>query len=198
MKQKYLIILLTVFFFLAITGSSYATDDIIAEDYPVVREMEIRVYSRDFAEEDIYKRIERLETTLFGDVSQKSLSDRVDSLKAAVLGMSNNESNDLNSSSEDEESLKNLLAQMESQLMNQVYSDDPVEARVSRLENYIFNQSSESYPMSERIERIAAVVKAKPSGELNKDMAQLRNYQTAEQGVTLLALILMIVAGLAF
>ena len=171
------------------------------ENYPVVNEIETKVLGKNFSAEDIYIRLDRLETSLFGRVSQKSLSDRVDDLSKAVLESNNNpEESDSESleSSSNEESLKNLLGQLENKLMDQVYPNDSVETRVSRLENFIFNQSSTDYPMKERIERLATVVNAQPSNEINNDIAQLGNNQIAGQELGLAALILMIVAGLVF
>jgi len=199
MKSGLFIFLFCIVILITAIGMAKAENDVGCEDYPVVREMEIRVLGRDFSQEDIYIRLDRLEKAVFGAVSQQSLSDRVDVLKSAVLGAAQSaDSDDLSYASRDNESLKALLAQLESNLFKEVYADDDIENRIARLEKSIFDEVSDDYSEQERIDRIAAVIKAKPTAEINKDMAQLSNYQRAGQGLTLLAIILMIVAGLAF
>lgn len=167
------------------------------DDYPIIKDMEIRVLGRYYSDEDIYDRLNKLETTLYGKNSAKPLSDRVDDLKSTVFGNIPSDNND-NTALSTEVSLNNLLNELENELFKVTYPNETVEERVSRLEKSIFDSSSESYPVNERLERISAVVKAKPSGELNKDMAQLRTYQSSAKGLTLLAIILMIIAGAAF
>ena len=186
----------------------------ISEDYPTVDKIELRVLGSSYQQEDIYKRLGRLETKLFGTVSKKSLSDRVDDLSKATIGATNNSveeddkssspsvSSENNSSSENdssssgEESLNNLLNQMEKKLLNQVYPNDTTETRVARLEQYLFKNSSDDYAMDERIKRLATVIKAQPSNEIYKDAGLLNNGQLASTGLSLATIILMIVAGL--
>ena len=50
--------------------------------------------------------------------------------------------------------------------------------------------------MDERIERLATVIKARPSNEIYKDANLLKNSQLASTGLSLATIILMIVAGL--
>lgn len=193
-------------------------------EYPVVDMMESKVLGSKYPKEDIYKRLDKLETAVYGRISQKSLSDRVDDLSKSVLGDNdfNEEDNNVSSSNDDKYSshdsysssekvysddseddsgsgnLNNLLFDLEKKLLNQTYPNESTEERVSRLESFIFNKSSDEYPMDERIDRISSVVKATPSNEIYKDLAQLKNSQMLGQGLSLVALILMIVAGIAF
>ena len=210
MNTRYLFILLCIpiLFLFSIKAAEAIKSPLIhvqnkieaLEDYPVVNEMETKILGKSYPNEDISDRLGRLESTLFGTVSEKTLSDRVDDLTRKITGTNNNiEDDDYQSyaPSSNDESLNNFLNQLEKQLMNQVYPNDTTETRVSRLEKFIFNQSSEDYPMNERLERLSTVVKAQPSNEIYKDMAQLNNSQKIGQGVSLIALILMIIAGLA-
>jgi len=186
----------------------------ISEDYPVVDEIELRILGNSYRKEDIYNRLGRLETKVFGSVSNKNLSDRVDALSRAVIGANNNTEEDDNysyhstpessysesysesSPSSGDASLNNLLNQLEKQLLNQVYPNDTTETRVSRLERFIFNASSDNYSMNERVERLATVIKAQPTNEIYQDVGILNNSQLAGKGLSLAAIILMIVAGL--
>ena len=201
-KFRFFLIIICLFAVITAIKCVNAQDIASGEDYPVIREMEIRILGRDYVNEDIYKRLDRLENSLFGVVSDKTLSDRVDALKLAIFGVPavNQDSldSDYSSSADSEENLKSLLSRLEKELMNRDYPDDNIEDRVSRLENSLFSGSADERPMPERIDRIASVINSKPAVELNRDLAQLKKYQAAEQGLTLLAIILMIVAGAFF
>ncbi|HBG49044.1 MAG TPA: hypothetical protein DDW90_05995 [Cyanobacteria bacterium UBA9971] len=189
----------------------------ISEDYPIVDQIETKVLGQSYQKEDIYKRLGRIEIRVFGSVSQKTLSDRVDDLSKIIIGSNNNSDEDYNysapafsssfssdndsysesySSPSDDESLNNLLNQMEKKLLNQVFPNDTRETRVARLERYLFNNSSDEYSMNERLERLATVIKAQPSNEIVQDMNLLNNNKLAGNGIGLATIILMIVAGL--
>lgn len=190
----------------------------ISEVYPVVDEIESRVFGQKYLKEDIYKRLDRLDAKVFGSVSQKTLSDRVENLSTAVMGTNNNSDEDdsstrtssssgsfssdsenyseNSSSTSEDESLNNLLNQLEKKLLNQVYPNDETETRVARLERFLFNDSSSGYSMNERMERIATVVKAQPTNEIYQDAGLLNSNKLANNGLGLATIILMIVAGL--
>lgn len=53
--------------------------------YPVVDKIEQKVFKKDYAGEDIYKRLSRLEKQVYKKESSAPLSERVDSLRASVL-----------------------------------------------------------------------------------------------------------------
>lgn len=53
--------------------------------YPVVDKIEQKVFKKSFTNEDIYKRLSRLEKQVYKKESSSSLSERVDSLRASVL-----------------------------------------------------------------------------------------------------------------
>ena len=189
----------------------------VTEEYPVINMMEQKIFGSSFSGQDIYERLNRLELRLFGAVSQKSLSDRMDLLSASVFGQDNPRYESSSASSSPDSSggysaypqeyqgynassvndyLNDLLMKLEEQLLNQTYRYDSPESRVARLETKLFNQTSPGYPINERISRIAAVANAQPSNDLYKDMAQLNNMQNIGQGVGLAAIILMIIASL--
>jgi len=170
------------------------------EDYPLVGAMEKKVFGKTSVQEDIYSRLNKLETAVSGSVSQKSLSDRVEDLNKIILGIKNYRSDssddEENYSYSNEDSLRNLLDELERQLINSNFSGDSTQTRVSRLENYIFNQSSDDFPMQERIDRLASVIKSRPSSEVYKEMTELGKYQNISQGLSILAIIIMIIAGI--
>ncbi|MBX2861568.1 MAG: hypothetical protein KTR14_10060 [Vampirovibrio sp.] len=64
-------------------GYSYQNTD--ATEYPAVTRIERKVFSRDFVNDNIYRRLSRLEKRVFGtEAPQKALADRVDTLSAKL------------------------------------------------------------------------------------------------------------------
>lgn len=59
-------------------------------DYPIVTEMEKRVFSKSFETEEISRRLARLEKETFKTPQNGALADRVDHLRTVVLGDDNN------------------------------------------------------------------------------------------------------------
>ncbi|HEY9686590.1 MAG TPA: hypothetical protein V6C52_06405 [Coleofasciculaceae cyanobacterium] len=59
-------------------------------DYPTVSRMEEKVLGRNYVQEDITRRLERLEKQVFKTVQNGPLADRVDNLKLMVLGDTGN------------------------------------------------------------------------------------------------------------
>jgi hypothetical protein len=212
--KKFFLLIIMIFFInpaFATTNNNCNSHEVpvqnFTEDYPVVTQMESKLFGQSYAKEDIYNRLNRLETHLFGKTSQGDLSDRVDKLSESVLKDNDNsqdktytaENNDDDESlgpSDEDGSFNELLTDLEQKLLNQTFIGDTQESRIARLERTVFNSSSDGYSKKERIDRIAAVVKAQPSGDLFKDTAQLQKFQTAGQGVALITLILMIIAGI--
>ena len=68
-----------------------AAADFTPEDsnvtYPVIDMMEQEKFKKTYQGENVYKRVERLEKTVFGKSFEGDLSDRTDKLKAAVLAV---------------------------------------------------------------------------------------------------------------
>lgn len=227
MKTGYLFIILCIAVYFITAGSSaeaysggyYSDTPIVSanncegttEQYPVIGMMELKVLGNAYPTQDIYQRLNRLELAIFGTVSQKCLSDRMDLLSNAVFGENNNPryedsypsyntaksySGTGYGSSSGNDSLSTLLFQIEQEMFNRTYPNETTEQRISRLETYIFNETSSNYPTEERLQRIASVVKAQSSDDLYKDTAQLNKMQNIGQGVSIVAIILMIIAGL--
>jgi len=62
---------------------SYQQDN-VAIDYPAVDELEKKILGKIYPEQDIYIRLNRLETSVFGGVTTASLSERVEKLRDVV------------------------------------------------------------------------------------------------------------------
>ncbi|OGI25906.1 MAG: hypothetical protein A2287_06720 [Candidatus Melainabacteria bacterium RIFOXYA12_FULL_32_12] len=176
--------------------------------YPMVDEIEKQVLNKTFQQEDIYKRLDRLELVIFNQNFNDPLNNRVERLKTTVIGSQNNsissnnhnQANSLDNSTMpiDSESINVVLSQLEKQTFNTVYQNEPVETRIDRLENHVFNQTSPEDDTNSRVERLATVIAAQPANELYKDMSQLRQYQSVGTGLTAAALIMMLIKGFFF
>ena len=82
-----------------------------ATDYPSVTLMEMKVFNQQFTQENIYSRLNRLESKIFGTISSdSSLSDRVSKLQKA-LNINNNVNHD-----DDDDSSYNNNSSIDSQL----------------------------------------------------------------------------------
>ena len=144
-------------------------------DYPIVDELERRVLSQTFPQDDLTVRVPRLESRVFGQPQPGDWSNRVDVLHDKVIGrgkaapnpndgpsndpdMASDEPTDFNVSPEQ---VQPVLARMEQQLFRQNYSHEPVESRLARIETKLFAKTAppELTP-EERVERIVAVAGA--------------------------------------
>jgi hypothetical protein len=167
--------------------------------YTMVDEIEKKVLKKTFSNEDIERRLSRLETIVYGGSVNASLNSRVDNLKTTVF--KNNQSTAEQSYSATQlnsDSVNMLLSKMERDVFNQVYSNDAVESRLSRLEMNIFNSASPEDTVDDRVERLSAVIAARPTEELYKDMSSLRQYQTTTTQISAAAILLLLIQGLLF
>jgi len=184
------------------TKNQYNSDPFVK--YPVIDEIESKVLNKNYQQEDIYKRLSRLESTIFDREFNEPLNERVERLKETVLGTNKNKTalksteNYDNSHEINPQTINSLLNEMEKQVFNTTYPYDTTDQRLSRLENKIFNDSSPDDSISDRLERLTAVIAAEPSNELYRDMSQLRQYQNITTGLTATAVLLMLLKGLLF
>ena len=178
------------------------------EQYPVIDEVEKQVLNKIFQQENIYKRLDRLELVIFNRNFNDPLNSRVERLKTTVIGTQNNSmaSNNYSPASlsnnsampMDSNSTSTVLSQLEKATFNASYQNEPVEARLDRLEMQVFNQTSPEDEVDSRVERLATVISAQPTNELYKDMSQLRQYQSVGAKVTAAAMVMFLIKGLFF
>ena len=183
--------------------SSYASDnnnyqDSITEntykvEYPSITELEISIFNKNFSNENIYNRLSRLESSIFNQTFNDALDERVNRLKQTIKG--HTAVND-GIAENHGQNYQQALEILEKAAFNSIYSNEPIETRVERLEQELFNQTSPEDPLNKRIERIAAVMDAKPTGELYRDMSVLRQYQNITKGVTVAGFLLLLIKAL--
>lgn len=178
------------------------------EQYPIVDEIEKQVLNKTFQQENIYKRLDRLELVIFNKNFNDPLSSRVDRLRDTVIGTQNNSTasnnyspaslSDNSAMTMDSDSTGAVLSQLEKVTFNASYQNEPTEARLDRLEMQIFNQTSPDDEVDSRVERLATVISAQPTNELYKDMSQLRQYQSLGAKMTAAAMVMFLIKGLFF
>lgn len=164
--------------------------------YPVIDEIEKKILNKVFSNEDITKRLDRLELAIFKKNFKDSLSSRVDRLKTIVFG--NQDNTDNSAQQMDSASVDTILSHLEKQTFNTTYDNETEESRLDRLENQVFNQTSPDDSVNDRVERLAAVVTAQPSSQEYNDMAKVRKYQSFSSKVSAAAILLMLIRGLLF
>jgi len=143
-------------------------------NYPIVSKIEQTIYQHDYQGEDIYKRLSRIETELYGHANNDmSLQQRVENLKSLLPKKRENnyfaqnyEFSDINSNipynySYEPPKIYNLtsaIAELELQTFNKTFSGDVNEKRLERLESFYFGNSYNGKPQEERLAKLAGVV----------------------------------------
>jgi hypothetical protein len=174
------------------------------EKYPILDEMEKKVFNKTYQKENIYARLDRIENKVFRSKSNASLIDRVENLKAAVLPQRDlNSAQAGNNYSESEQiapdkadDVKKLLEALETARFGITYDKETLENRIARLETEMFNNVSADDPIIDRLERLVAVQQAQPSSkEINQQAGALPN-QAFTNRVTQIGTILFILLSL--
>lgn len=174
------------------------------EKYPILDEMEKKVFNKTYEKENIYARLDRIENKVFGSKSNASLIDRVENLKVAVLPQ-----HDLNSAQagnnysaieqiapDKADDVKKLLEALETARFGITYDKETLENRIARLETEMFNNVSADDPIIDRLERLVAVQQAQPSSkEINQQAGALPK-QAFTNRVTQIGTILFILLSL--
>ena len=186
--------------------------------YPVVDNLETSLLSKTFKNENIYKRLDRLEQKAYGKILKGSLNERVERLSTLVEPitpqksydeyMANN--NDYNYYSpatngnprassaqtyipEQMPSIPNTsaLLALEQNVLGKTYTTDSTSRRLSRLEKKILNKDFATEPDELRIERLTTVANAQQSSQVYKESKLMQHVST---GIQIGGMILMLLA----
>lgn len=142
------------------------------ENYPIVDEMERKVFQKTFSGESIYNRLDRLEMAIFQTKTNFSLSDRVEKLKVILLAQQRNINADIDADKAGE--AEQLVTALEAQILGTSFQNENLEQRVARLEYSVFNSVSDEEPMLERLERLVSVQQASASSQqINQNAGKL-------------------------
>jgi len=169
-------------------------DDTVS--YPMVDRLEMATLGETHEQEDIYKRVERLQMKVFGQKTEGDLNTKVDALANAVFNGSQYYSpQDSMASYSNEFNSDNLLqlSALEQTALRQTYSQDPTAVRLSRLERKIFDRDYSTDPEQIRIERLAAAQSAKKTAKYYDSNKAQKFVSTGLQVGTILLMILAMI-----
>lgn len=175
-------------------------------EYPMVDAMENEVFKTTYKDENIYKRLDRLEEKIFNKKTNDSLNDRVERLSMAVTPRHNtqkldsytvNELNDYytNSGLEkiNDQSMPFQLAVLEEDLLKNSFEKDNNSNRLSRLEQKLFKRTFTDDNDISRLQRIMVAYDAKKNSYKYENNRKMQNMATASQiGGILLMILAMI------
>ena len=175
-------------------------------EYPMVDKLEEEVFKTTYKNENIYKRLERLETKIFNQTSNDSLNNRVDKLatvinpKKQIKRQEENIANDLNNYYRNNglepvsnDSVPFQLATLEQNILKNDYMNDNISTRLSRLEKEMFSRTFPNDNDVVRLQRIMVAYDAKQDSYKYENNRKMQNMATASQiGGILLMILAMI------
>ena len=185
-------------------------DELLKEDstveYPMVDKLEEEVFKTTYKNENIYKRLERLETQIFNQTSNDSLNNRVDKLasiinpKKQIKRQEENLANDLNNyyrnnglEQVSNDSVPFQLATLEQNILKNDYMNDNISTRLSRLEKEMFSRTFPNDNDVVRLQRIMVAYDAKQDSYKYENNRKMQNMATVSQiGGILLMILAMI------
>lgn len=177
-------------------------------NYPQIDTLEYQMFQQTYENENIYKRLERLEKKIFGSKQEGNLASRTDRLKAYIRKdtVAQNPSyhiqkpytptQDIEQYMGSQNKYENSdihiqLAGLETVLFSKTYSQDPVGLRLNRLERKIFQRDFSSDDDGLRLQRLQAAANAQQTARLY-EANKFQKY--ASTGMQIGSIILMILA----
>ena len=177
-------------------------------DYPIVDSMETEVFKTTYKDENIYKRLDRLEEKVFNSKSTAPLNERVNKLASVISPMKNTgknmnsysySSDDLNEyyarsglETVNEQSIPFQLAVLEQELLKNNYNNDNIANRLTRLEQKLFKRTFQSDNDISRLQRIMVAYDAKKNSYKYENNRKMQNFATFSQIGGILLMILAI------
>ena len=139
-------------------------------NYPIISEIEMSIYKKDFKGEDIYNRLARLETELYGSVKNDlSLQERVESLKSVLpkkhyerfapknFGLDGFGIKQPTEYMADTPDVNLLINELEMETFHKTYSHENMQKRIDRLEKFYLGGISYGESDTERLRKIASI-----------------------------------------
>lgn len=187
--------------------------------YPIVDNIENSLLKQTYKNENIYKRLDRLEQKAYGQISKASLSERVEKLSSLIEPpTAKNTSYDDYMANNDEynyfspgtygnprassgpvhipetpttSTKSSELMRLEQTIFGKLYAEDSTSRRLSRLEKKVLNKNFSAEPDELRIERLSTVANAQQSAQIYKENKLMQHLST---GIQIGGMILMILA----
>ena len=174
-------------------------------EYPIVDKMEFDVFKQTYRNENIYDRLNRLETKIFQKTSNADLNERVDRLAALIEPSSRKDSIAQNTIMEEAQNLYSggfpqmnaqslpfQLATLENNILKHDYTGDNNTTRLSRLEQKLFNKTFPNEADTQRLQRVMAAYEAKKDSYKYENNRRMQNVATISQIGGILLMILAI------
>ena len=175
-------------------------------DYPVVDAMEQEVFNTTYKSENIYKRLDRLETKIYNKTSTESLNKRVERLAVSLNPQKHiTSSQNVNSGHNldnyyrksgmetiDDQTMPFQLAVLEQELLRGNYTNDNISNRLSRLEQKLFKRTFTTDSDINRLQRIMVAYEAKKDSYKYENNRKMQNVATMSQIGGILLMILAI------
>ena len=176
-------------------------------EYPMVDKLEEEVFKTTYKQENIYKRLDRLETQMFNKTSNESLNNRVDKLASIIKPQKQVANNDYERQRNEpnnyyrnnglepvnDDSIPFQLATLEEKILKCDYMNDNISNRLSRLEKELFSRTFPNDNDATRLQRIMVTYDAKQNSYKYDNNRKMQNMATASQiGGILLMILAMI------
>ena len=185
-------------------------EEIDGVKYPQIDQLELKLFSKVYDKENIYKRMERLEKKIFGTTQEGDLASRTDKLKGYLnidttpktlysrqdnYGIKPPSSTDYWGAYDEYNSYNSdigiQISGLESSLFGKTFSQDPLGLRLNRLERKIFQRDFSTDDDIIRMQRLQAAASAKKTAKYY-DMNKAQKFTST--GLQIGTLILMILA----
>lgn len=167
--------------------------------YPMVDRLEMATLGKTYEDEDIYKRIDRLQMKVFKQKTDGDLNSKVDALASVVFNNAQPKSDipsadttNAYTASTNSDNLLQLSA-LEQTALRQTFSQDPTAVRLSRLERKIFDRDYSLDPEQIRLERLAAAQTAKKTAKYYDSNRAQKFVSTGLQVGTIILMILALI-----
>ncbi len=177
-------------------------------EYPMVDKLEEEVFKTTYKNENIYSRLDRLETKIFNQTSNDSLNNRVDKLASVVSPKKQIKreetiysDNDLNNYYRNnglepinDQSVPFQLATLEQNILKNDYMNDNISTRLNRLEKEMFSRTFPNDNDVVRLQRIMVAYDAKQDSYKYENNRKMQKMATASQlgGILLMILAMLL------
>ncbi len=184
-------------------------EEVDGVSYPQVDQLELKLFSKVYDKENIYKRLERLEKKIFGSPQEGDLASRTDKLKGYLnidttpktvysredtMQSYQNPSRAYDGYNEYDSYNSDMgiqISGLENSLFGKTFSQDPIGLRLNRLERKIFQRDFSTDDDLLRMQRLQAAASAKRTAKYY-DMNKAQKFTST--GLQIGTLILMILA----
>lgn len=143
---------------------------------PALDSLEMTIYGYDYKNETDTKRIERLESYLYGNKRSGNITKRIENIQNDIgyvkpqnikkennqNSLKNNLKNELTNIKEDASVEYPMVDRIEEELFKTNYKTENIYSRLDRIEKQVFNKTSNE-PLMDRVDNLASVVLPKKS-----------------------------------